>query len=385
MKRFLVSLVIILAGCITVLSQSIELNADGPYITYLNGSTARVVTVDTDGIISSEVVAAPKPGDTFSVTEHTGRWTFDVTLRESVRPGWKRPASQKIFVTSDPHGRMDCLVTLLQNWGVIDEDLDWAFGSNQLVVIGDVCDRGEDATQIYWLLYQLESQAEAAGGHVTFVYGNHEPMILSGDYRYSKPKYTSLADSLGTTYRELMGPDTELGRWLASRNTIEVIGDNLFVHAGIGRDLLDRNLDIPEINERVSHVLFMTKDERIADSELNYFLVRSDGPIWYRGLVFKRKRYNPADKATVHEALERYGVSHIYVGHTIFRNVRQFYDGLVVDVNVDNAANQAAGRSRALLIDGDRRYIVSDTKIVRELKQGASVVIDTGLQTQQKP
>ncbi|MDO5443520.1 MAG: metallophosphoesterase [Bacteroidia bacterium] len=358
---------VLMAAFPAVLSaQTGTFNADGPYITYLSDSTARVVTVDAGGNISTDMTAAPKPGDTFNVTEHSGRWTFDVTLHESVRPEWKRDASQKIFVTSDPHGRMDCLVTLLQRWGVVDASLDWSFGSDQLVVIGDVCDRGEDATQIYWLLYQLEAQAEAAGGHVTFVYGNHEPMILSGDYRYSKPKYTALADSLGTTYRELMGPDTELGRWLATRNTMEVIGDNLFVHAGIGRDLLDKNLEIPEINERASHVLFMTKDERKADSELNYFLVRTYGPIWYRGLVYSRKKYRPASKATVLEALDRYDVSRIYVGHTIFRNVKKFYGGLVTDVNVDNAANQAAGRSRALLIDGDKRYVVNDTEIVKE-------------------
>lgn len=362
----LVSIILAVTSAVALSAQDVAFNADGPYIIYETDSTARIIAVDVDGNISDTKQKAPEAGDTFLVTDHSGRWTFDVTLHPSERPEWKREASGRIFVMSDPHGKMDCMVTLLQNWGVIDRNLDWSFGRDELFVIGDVFDRGEDATQIFWLLYELEAQAERAGGHVTFVYGNHETMVLSGDYRYSKPKYTALADSLGTTYRDLMGPETELGKWLMTRNTMELVGDNLFVHAGLGRDLLDKDVDIPEINSRVSRALYMTKDERKADSDLTYFLLRTYGPIWYRGMVYHKKKNKPADKATVIEALGKYGASHLYVGHTIFKNVKTFYGGLVTDVNVDNAANQKAGRSRAVLIDGDSRYVVNDTKIVRK-------------------
>ena len=56
----------------------------------------------------------------------------------------------------------------------------------------------------------------------------------------------------------------------------------------------------------------------------------------------------------------RYDVDHIIVGHTIFRQVSTFYDGRVIDVNVDNAVNRKKKRSRALLIEDGQYYSVTD-------------------------
>ena len=53
-------------------------------------------------------------------------------------------------------------------------------------------------------------------------------------------------------------------------------------------------------------------------------------------------------------------MDHIIVGHTIFRQVRTFYDGRVIDVNVDNAVNRRKKRTRALLIEDGRYYAVTD-------------------------
>ena len=44
---------------------------------------------------------------------------------------------------SDPHGRLDCVIDLLQGNRVIDSGLHWSFGSGRLVVIGDIADRGK--------------------------------------------------------------------------------------------------------------------------------------------------------------------------------------------------------------------------------------------------
>ena len=64
---------------------------------------------------------------------------------------------------------------------MIDADYNWIFGTNQLVIIGDVFDRGVDVLPIYWLIYKLEKEAEDAGGKVTFLIGNHETMVLGND------------------------------------------------------------------------------------------------------------------------------------------------------------------------------------------------------------
>mgnify|MGYP000243614500 CR=1 FL=1 len=36
--------------------------------------------------------------------------------------------------------------------------------------------------------YKLEEEAAKAGGHVSFMLGNHEPMVLANDLRYTKEK-----------------------------------------------------------------------------------------------------------------------------------------------------------------------------------------------------
>ena len=273
----------------------------------------------------------------------------------------------KVFVMSDPHGKLDCVVSLLCGNGVIDRQLHWSFGSNHLVVIGDIFDRGNDVPQICWLFYQLEEEAAQAGGRVSFLLGNHEPLLLAGDMRYTKPKYALLAEKVGMAYPLLLGPDTELGRWLGTRNTMQTIGNDLYVHAGLGAEFYDRDLRIDDVNEAMSRALFLKKEERKTLSPLTAFLYGNSGPIWYRGLVRTDAKYNPLPADSLQLILQRYGAEHIIVGHTIFKEVSSFYDGKVIDVNVDNAENRKKKRSRGLLIDNNRYLLVGDKGVQRTL------------------
>ncbi len=362
MKKYLVT---VLASVLAISVQTIWAQADGPYIIY-DGSSARVVSVDTEGNINDHRMDSVGPGSTFTVTSDNGTFSFDVTLHEISRPAWKYDSPEKTFIMSDPHGNLDCVISLLRGNGVIDDELKWSYGSNHLVIIGDIFDRGNDVTQIFWLVYKLEEEARQAGGNVSFQLGNHEPMVLSGDMRYTKDKYKGLADSLGFTFPFMMGPDTELGRWLGTRNTMQIIGDDIYVHAGLSGEFLEKQLSIPEVNERISSGLFLTSDQRKKDPEL-YFLFKTYGPIWYRGLVHKQKKYYPASESTLDAVLDWYGVRRVFVGHTIFRKVRTFYGRKVIDVNVSNQENKDKGLSRAVLLEGGRTYAAGDNGIIKEL------------------
>ena len=75
-----------------------------------------------------------------------------------------------------------------------------------------------------------------------------------------------------------------------------MIGNDLYVHAGLGKDFYDKNLSIPTVNEEMSKGLFMTKKERKVLSPLTAFLYGNSGPIWYRGLVRTDVKYNPLVK-----------------------------------------------------------------------------------------
>lgn len=341
------------------------LSADGPYILYTD-SGVRVIQVDSRGRISDKVL--PEVPSSFTVTDHRGKVSFEVSLRPTVRQAWRDTRQpERLFVMSDPHGKLDCVISLLSANGVIDKDLKWSFGQDQLVVIGDIFDRGDDVVQIYWLFYKLQQEAEDAGGRVTMLLGNHEPMEFSGDMRYATPKYEKLAKKLGIEYRDLFGPSSELGRWIASWNTIGIIGRDLFVHAGLGGDFYRWNIPAATVNRRMSDVIFMRNKERKAVSDTLGFLYGSYGPIWYRGLVVDKEKYRPVQADTLDMILDRFGVEHMIVGHTIFEDVTTFHDGRLVDVNVDNRVNMEKQLGRALLVEGDRYIVVGDKGRIRDL------------------
>lgn len=344
-----------------------ELTADGPYLLYQPDGKTRIISVDTQGQICDTTYTALPEDFSMHVTDYKGRFGFDVKLHPVKRPEWSYPQTDKVFVMSDPHGRLDCVISLLQGNNIIDENYQWNFGNNHLMVIGDIFDRGYDVPQIFWLFYKLEEEAAQAGGQVSFLLGNHEPLVTANDLRYTKDKYKQLAEKLGMTYPELFGPETELGKWLGTRNTMQTIGNDLYVHAGLGKDFYDHNLDIPTVNEEMSRALFMSKPERKALSPLTAFLYGNDGPIWYRGLVRSEEKYHPISSDSLQMIMDRYGAQHIIVGHTIFDDISTFYDGKVIDVNVDNKKNREEKKGRAVLIENGIYYVVGDEGIQRQL------------------
>ena len=261
------------------------------------------------------------------------------------------------------------LATLLQAHGVIDGDCRWSYGNNQLAVIGDIFDRGYDVLPLLWLMYKLEQEAADAGGAAVLLLGNHEGMVLAGDVRYTRGKYLETARQLGMeNYRQLFSPDTELGRWLATRNTMLRIGRNLFVHAGLSARLLERNLEMDTLNARMSEGLYRTSKERREDPTLE-FLYRSAGPVWYRGMVCTDEKYDPLTPEQTDALLRRYDADRLLIGHTIFPDISTFHDGRVIAVNVQNERNRRKNRGRAVLIEGSRISVVGNRGVKRVLEE----------------
>lgn len=344
------------------------LKADGPYVFYNEDGSVRLLSVTSDGAVSDTTYADGLPdGFAVHVSDHSGRYAFDVPLVEKSRPGWSHSKARRTFVLSDPHGRMDLMVELLKANGVIDDDLGWSFGRNHLVVLGDVFDRGEDVTQILWLLYRLETEAEKAGGRMTFILGNHETMVLAGDVRYVEEKYSAISDSLHISIPDLYGSDTELGRWLGTRNTMEKIGDILLVHAGIGADMLEQAMPVQQVNDAVSRGLFIDRKIRRNDPLLK-LLFGNSGPVWYRGLVSDKEKYNPVTDAQLDEILDLYDAERMIVGHTIVDDITVCHSGKVIAVNVDNYENFRNDLGRAILIKGKRIFVVGNDGLKRRLK-----------------
>lgn len=324
---------------------------DGPYLIYLDDK-AQLIRVDR-GIISKE----PLSQDSFEVRTDDGVHVFHVSRHSISIPQAIYKQHNDIMVLSDPHGDFETFYSLLSAHGVVGDNYQWTYGNKHLVVIGDVFDRGKDVLAIYWLLYKLEEEARLAGGTVHFLLGNHEEMVLRGDLRYAEDKYIDLARSLGMEYASLWDENTELGRWVRTRNTIEKIGKHLIVHAGLSKAIVEEGWTISAINDSTRTYIGYNKNKR-EKSEAAKFLYGSSGPLWYRGMVKKEEKYYPLAERDLRRVKEHFQVRDIFLGHTIFPEVTALYDGQVYAVNVQNKKNREQHKSRGAFLKKNKVYKV---------------------------
>ncbi len=321
---------------------------DGPYVSYKDGKIYVSTILNDHGkyVVKTDSVAeSGKSLITLNVATDVEGESFSFPLKKLIRP--EKTEFKKItkqFVISDIEANFSAFKKLLIAGGVMDQKYNWTFGEGHLVLTGDFVDRGENQTEVLWLIYSLEQKAEEAGGYVHYVLGNHEIMNLSGDHRYLNPKYNEASALLGRHYMELLGENTELGRWLRSKNIMERVGSMLYVHAGVSSDINNLELSASRINE-------MSKPW-YADSTMNYpdprigVIFYDNGPFWYRGY------YGGATKASsgqVDSTLNRFNVDHVITGHTIVsENISSWFDGRVINTDV----HHAKGHSEGLLIEG---------------------------------
>ena len=100
-----------------------ELSADGPYVIYEPDGKVRVISVTAQGQIEDTTYTVLPQDFTLHVTDHKGRYPFDVKLHPVKRPEWQYRQPDKVFVMSDPHGKLNCVMSLLRGNNVIDKDL----------------------------------------------------------------------------------------------------------------------------------------------------------------------------------------------------------------------------------------------------------------------
>ncbi len=239
-----------------------------------------------------------------------------------------RDPGGRIVALSDIHGQYELMVQLLRANDVIDAKNRWKLGRDQLVLTGDVFDRGPRVTEVFWLLQQLQLQARKAGGAVHFLLGNHETMVLYDDLRYVNPKYLQVAEKLGRSYPSLYGTDTYLGQWLRNRPVMLRLGDTLFLHGGIAPGNIDLVTDMEATNQAYRDSLGTPKPALKADPALSRLYDGKKSPIWYRGYFD-----GALDTAQVGALLQQLGVARIVVGHTSMKHVSSFHDGRVIAID----------------------------------------------------
>ena len=211
--------------------------------------------------------------------------TIVVALAFAAVPDGQAP---RLVAVGDIHGDVESLTAILRQAGLIDEAGAWVGGTATLVQTGDYLDRGERVRAVLDLLMALEDKARAGGGRVVTLLGNHEAMNLLGVTRDATPEIYAgfgdvgsrarldsawteyqklgaalaaggeavplaltqtresfeLAHPLGyVEYREALGPRGKYGRWLRDKPVVVMLGDSIFLHAGIPPASAPQRLD----------------------------------------------------------------------------------------------------------------------------------------------
>lgn len=270
----------------------------------------------------------------------------------------------KLIAVSDIEGNLLAFTSLLQAHGVIDGQLNWTFGTNELITLGDFMDRGEDVSALLWLVQKLEKEAAIQGGRVTFLVGNHESMNLRGNWDYALPKHKALASALGTSehpsddYRAFLNQQTHFGRWLRSRLMLVRRGEFLFVHAGVHPDIANLGMSLSQINESVSRNLGSQLYHSPGPDKVANFLMGPTGPLWYRGLVEDYEGEDKLESRELNRILNGFGAARVVIGHTRVEEVSTDYNGRVIRIDAQHSTSQGSAQTQGLLIENGRPFRV---------------------------
>ncbi len=331
---------------------------DGPYVVPGANRSLESWTVESDPGGIRKTVRRTSVGARISVAPVGDLPGFEVTLRAGApvaRAALTIAPAAPVFVVADTHGEFELLAKMLRAHRVIGPRLQWSFGKGQLVVLGDVFDRGPHHTEILWLLYELEQQARTAGGAVHLVLGNHETMVMRGDLRYLNPKYPASAQTLAVdSYARLFAPDTVLGQWLRSRPALLRLNRALFVHGGISPDVVARKLTLADINASIRGVLAGSTGGDVVSLERAELLMGPLGPLWYRGYFAGHEDFPTASTADVTRMLAAFQADRIFVGHTTVPTITRLHEGRVIAVQVYPKREPDGVQFEALLIRGGK-------------------------------
>lgn len=160
----------------------------------------------------------------------------------------------RLFAISDLHGNKNGAIRALQKAEIIDADLNWCARTAILVSLGDSIDRGQDSAGVIDLLLKIKKQAALVGGKVILLMGNHCKMLLdarkNGGWRdcwlqnggfaciesYPEVLKDCVDDNGMINYFDERIPNLiykHHKEYFDSLEQFVIIGDNLFVHAGV--------------------------------------------------------------------------------------------------------------------------------------------------------
>jgi len=243
------------------------------------------------------------------------------------------PPPPRIVAVGDLHGDLQATRRALRLAGAIDDQDRWIGGALTVVQVGDILDRGGEERAILELFDRLRDEAEAAGGGVHLLNGNHEVLNVALDLRYVTAQ--GFADFVGAVTVPPDDPQLEgypperrprvvafrpggpYARKLADQPFVLQIDGNVFVHGGVRPRDLDYGL--AELGEEMR--LWM-----LGEAPRPGWSYGEDNLFWSRDYS---RDVDSTDCAALGEVLERMGALRMIVGHTVHDSITSYCDGRV--------------------------------------------------------
>jgi hypothetical protein len=308
-----------------------------------------------------------------------------------VAPTTRADNGRRVVAIGEVQGAYDCVVKILRVAELIDDQLKWSGGDAILIQTGDLIDDGIRVREVMDLFMRLAQEAEAAGGQVIVLLGNHEAMNILGlmhgvNYQTyetfagdeSKEEQTAAyhahASWLETRaeaidgqppdvseqyrsewmavhppgwveYVDSMAPSGRYGEWLRTLPAAVRIGDTVFLHGGISpalkgtpgasaRDMAKViKAEIEFLSAKDPKQRDRTRVERAIELQDfqewgSWYLVREDGPMWFTGA----SKWDAAGHGVeMAELLDSIGASSMVTGQSAgsSRKIEARFDGRV--------------------------------------------------------
>lgn len=245
--------------------------------------------------------AVPTAVPTGGATTNSGATSPTDPASPARPPVTRLHAPGAVVAIGDLHGDPPAALAVLRMAGLVNDRGGWIGGTTWLVQTGDILDRGPDSRGMIVLLHRLEVEAQAAGGRVIALNGNHEVMNLRGDWRYVSPE--DLAGYGGEVARKAAylpsGPD---GDWILDHDIVAQVDDTVFAHGGI---------DAHWAGFGVNGLNAMARAAMTGRGPLD--VLGPDGPLWNRVYL---QASEVVACPELSKALVSLGAARMVVGHT---------------------------------------------------------------------
>jgi hypothetical protein len=268
-----------------------------------------------------------------------------------------------LIAIGDVHGDLDALVRILLGAQLVDQEGHWAGRDTELVLMGDLNDRGPESVNVMDFVMAIQGEALATGGVVHALLGNHELLAARQDHRYVWAReYLAFehfwfgdVNGLNAIY----GGDSPYAQWLRRRPTIVCVASTAFVHAGL--NAWTPHWTVSDLNRIVSQWIAAAQGVGETPDEDTAWTVEEDGPspLWmHRFTPSPAAHASDEDRAALNGWLAHLGVERLVVGHMVTRALdfaiaypHQEYKEAVACIDT-GISRSFGGRLSAVEIDG---------------------------------